>query len=150
MAETSIRKDLGPVSGYAIAVEHGYTGTEAEWIALVLAGTQNAQTASTKAAQAAQSATAAAGSATTAAADATTATTKAGEAAASATAAAGSATAAAASEEAAEAAQEAAEAVLESIPEEIRKQYYSHGTDAGDFHTAYIGQIVSAYIIRED
>lgn len=118
MAETSIRKDLGPVSGYAIAVEHGYTGTEAEWIALVLAGTQNAQTASTKAAQAAQSATAAAGSATTAAADAATATTKAGEAAASATAAAGSATAAAASETAAEDAQEAAEAVLESIPED--------------------------------
>lgn len=125
MAETSIRKDLGPVSGYAIAVEHGYTGTEAEWIALVLAGTQNAQTASTKAAQAAQSATAAAGSATTAAADAATATTKAGEAAASETAAAGSATAAAASEDAAEdaqtaaeAAQAAAEAVLESIPED--------------------------------
>ena len=40
--------------------------------------------------------------------------------------------------------------VLENIPEEIRKQYYSHGTDSGDFHTAYIAQIVDAYIIRED
>ena len=39
---------------------------------------------------------------------------------------------------------------LESIPEEIRKRFYSRGGDAGDFHTAYIGQIVSAYIIRED
>ena len=40
--------------------------------------------------------------------------------------------------------------VLENIPEEIRKQYYSHGTDSSDFHTAYIAQIVDAYIIRED
>ena len=40
--------------------------------------------------------------------------------------------------------------VLENIPEEIRKQYYNHGTDSGDFHTAYIAQIVDAYIIRED
>ena len=40
--------------------------------------------------------------------------------------------------------------MLENIPEEIRKQYYSRGTDSGDFHTAYIAQIVDAYIIRED
>ncbi len=39
---------------------------------------------------------------------------------------------------------------LENIPEEIRSRFYSRGTDEGDFHTAYIGQIVSAYIIRED
>ena len=37
-----------------------------------------------------------------------------------------------------------------SIPEEIRERFYSHGADDGDYHTAYIGQIVSAYIIRED
>ena len=37
-----------------------------------------------------------------------------------------------------------------NIPEEIRKRFYSHGTDAGDFHTTYIGRIVSAYIIREE
>ena len=150
MAETSIRKDLGPVSGYAIAVEHGYTGTEAEWIALVLAGTQNAQTASTKAAQAAQSATAAAGSATTAAADAATATTKAGEAAASATAAAGSATAAAASEDAAEtaqtaaeAAQAAAEAVAESIPED-----YSEMSDDVAALKSTVANIVDATLTQ--
>lgn len=38
----------------------------------------------------------------------------------------------------------------DEIPEEIRERFYSRGTDLGDFHTAYIGQIVSAYIIRED
>lgn len=51
----TITKDLGPVSGYAIAVENGYTGTEEEWIAEVLRGTQNAQTATQKAAEAAAS-----------------------------------------------------------------------------------------------
>lgn len=59
----NITKDLGPVTGYAIAVEHGYTGTEAEWIAEVLRGTQNAQTATEKAAEAAASERAAAESA---------------------------------------------------------------------------------------
>ena len=39
---------------------------------------------------------------------------------------------------------------LNDIPEEIRARYYSRGNDVDDFHTAYIGQIVSAYIIRED
>ena len=39
---------------------------------------------------------------------------------------------------------------LEEIPEEIRRRFYANGGDAGDFHTAYIGEIVSAYIIRED
>ena len=32
--------------------------------------------------------------------------------------------------------------VLADIPEEIRKRFYSHGTDEGDFHTAYIGEII--------
>ena len=38
---------------------------------------------------------------------------------------------------------------LDSIPEGIRQRYYSRGTDVGDFHTAYIAEIVNAYIIRE-
>ena len=38
---------------------------------------------------------------------------------------------------------------LADIPEGIRRRCYSNGTDEGDFHTAYIGQIVRAYIIRE-
>ena len=38
--------------------------------------------------------------------------------------------------------------VLADIPQEVKDRYYSHGTDVGDFHTAYIGQIVDAYIIR--
>lgn len=87
-----ISKDLGPVSGYAIAVAHGYTGTEAQWIEEVLKGTQNAQTATQKAAEAAQSANTASQSATSASNSATTATQKASEAASSATAASGSAT----------------------------------------------------------
>ena len=39
---------------------------------------------------------------------------------------------------------------LSAISEEIISRYYSNGTDVGDFHTAYIGQIVDAYIIKED
>ena len=39
---------------------------------------------------------------------------------------------------------------LDRLPEAIRQRYYSRGTDAGDFHTEYIAEIVSAYIIRED
>ena len=31
-----------------------------------------------------------------------------------------------------------------------RLRFYSDGADEGDFHTAYIGRIVRAYIIRED
>ena len=38
--------------------------------------------------------------------------------------------------------------VLEEIPQQIRDRYYGRGGDAGDFHTAYIGQIVDAYMIR--
>lgn len=36
---------------------------------------------------------------------------------------------------------------LADIPQELKDRYYSHGTDAGDFHTAYIGQIVDAYFL---
>lgn len=113
-----ITKDLGAVSSYALAVENGYTGTEAEWIALISSTTTSAQTAvdakdaalvakaaaETAATQAAGSATAAAssasgasGSATAAAESATAAAGSATSAGTSATAAAGSATAAAGS-----------------------------------------------------
>ena len=37
---------------------------------------------------------------------------------------------------------------LEEIPEALRARYYSRGGDAGDFHTAYVGQITDAYIIE--
>lgn len=37
---------------------------------------------------------------------------------------------------------------LEAIPEEIRERFYSRGSDLGDFHTAYIGQIVDAYVLE--
>lgn len=37
---------------------------------------------------------------------------------------------------------------LERMPEEVRSRYYSHGSDAGDFHTAYIGHIVDAYVLE--
>ena len=36
---------------------------------------------------------------------------------------------------------------LDLLPLEVLGRYYSRGTDAGDFHTAYIGQIVDAYIL---
>ena len=39
--------------------------------------------------------------------------------------------------------------VLDGIPKPIRDRYYSRGGDAGDFHTAYIGQIVDAYILKK-
>lgn len=35
---------------------------------------------------------------------------------------------------------------LNAIPEELRARYYGRGNDVGDFHTAYIGQIVDAYV----
>ena len=34
---------------------------------------------------------------------------------------------------------------LERIPEEVQSRFY---TDIGDFHTAYIGQIVDAYVVE--
>lgn len=48
--------DLGASSAYAIAVEHGYTGNEDEWIALLMNTTQNAQIAQESADSAAESA----------------------------------------------------------------------------------------------
>lgn len=39
---------------------------------------------------------------------------------------------------------------LVDIPESVRQPFYSHGNDEGDYHTAYIGEIVSAYIIKEE
>lgn len=67
--------DLGPVSAYALAVKHGYTGTEAEWVAEMeskrleaVEAASNAQSAATAASQSktasANSATASANSAT--------------------------------------------------------------------------------------
>lgn len=51
-----IEKDLGPVSAYAVAVAHGYTGTEAEWEALIANSAINAQSAGASATAAAASA----------------------------------------------------------------------------------------------
>ncbi len=39
---------------------------------------------------------------------------------------------------------------LAGLPETVRQRYYTRGSDDGDFHTAYIGEIAGAYIIRED
>lgn len=48
--------DLGPVSSYAIAVQHGYTGTEEQWYELIHDVTSNAAAAQNSASGAAQSA----------------------------------------------------------------------------------------------
>ncbi len=37
---------------------------------------------------------------------------------------------------------------LSAIPEGFRLQHYSRGSDRGDYHTAYTGEIVSAYILE--
>jgi len=39
---------------------------------------------------------------------------------------------------------------LSKIPEDLRSRYYGRGGDVGDFHTAYIAQIVDAYILEPD
>ena len=39
---------------------------------------------------------------------------------------------------------------LSEIPQSVKDRYYSKGNDVNDFHTAYIGKIVDAYIIKED
>ena len=39
---------------------------------------------------------------------------------------------------------------LSDMPEDIVRRFYARGGDNGDFHTAYIGEIVNAYIIRAD
>lgn len=49
----NVQKDLGPVSAYAIAVKHGYTGTEEEWAALQIAAAENAASAAQSAQEAA-------------------------------------------------------------------------------------------------
>lgn len=79
-----VTTNLGTVTAYGDAVAAGYTGTKAQWQALMA----NYATVGTQAAADAQTASTAATTATTAA---QTATTKAGEASASATAAAASA-----------------------------------------------------------
>lgn len=81
--------DLGPVSAYALAVKHGYTGTEAEWVAEMEAKRLEAVTA---ASNAQSSATAASQSQTESANSATASDNSATASANSATAASGSAT----------------------------------------------------------
>ena len=38
--------------------------------------------------------------------------------------------------------------VLEDIPDEIRNIFYGQGSDIGDFHTMYVGQILDAYVVE--
>lgn len=40
--------------------------------------------------------------------------------------------------------------VLDNIPKQAFDRYYGNDTIANNFHTEYIGEIVDAYIIRED
>lgn len=87
--------EIGPYSAYAIAVKHGYVGTEEDWIKAVEAARKSAEA---SAANAKREADKAFTSATTATEQAGIATTKAGESAASAEASASSASAAATSE----------------------------------------------------
>lgn len=87
--------EIGPYSAYAIAVKHGYVGTEKDWIKAVEAARKSAET---SAANAKREADGASTSAATATKQAGIATTKAGESAASADASASSASAAATSE----------------------------------------------------
>ena len=39
--------------------------------------------------------------------------------------------------------------ILDNIPQDIKERYYAN-EDTDNFHTMYIGKIVSAYIIKED
>lgn len=87
--------EIGPYSAYAIAVKHGYVGTEEDWIKAVEAARKSAETSAANAKQKADEASASAATATE---QARIATTKAGESAASADASASSASAAATSE----------------------------------------------------
>ena len=87
--------EIGPYSAYAIAVKHGYVGTEEDWIKAVEAARKSAET---SAANAKREADGASTSATTATKQAGIATAKAGESATSAGASASSASAAATSE----------------------------------------------------
>ncbi len=38
---------------------------------------------------------------------------------------------------------------LSKIPEDIVRRFYAKGSDGGDFHTAYVGLINAAYIIKD-
>lgn len=87
--------EIGPYSAYAIAVKHGYVGTEEDWIKAVEAARKSAEA---SAANAKREADKAFTSAATATEQAGIATTKAGESAASAEASASSASAASTSE----------------------------------------------------
>lgn len=87
--------EIGPYSAYAIAVKHGYVGTEEDWIKAVEAARKSAEA---SAANAKREADKAFTSATIATEQAGIATTKTGESAASAEASASSASAAATSE----------------------------------------------------
>ena len=87
--------EIGPYSAYAIAVKHGYVGTEEDWIKAVEAARKSAEA---SAANAKREADKAFTSVTTATEQAGIATTKAGESAASAEASTSSASAAATSE----------------------------------------------------
>lgn len=87
--------EIGPYSAYAIAVKHGYVGTEEDWIKAVEAARKSAEA---SAANAKREADKAFTSATTATEQAGIATAKAGESAASAEASTSSASAAATSE----------------------------------------------------
>ncbi len=91
----SKRIEIGPYSAYAIAVKHGYVGTEEDWIKAVEAARKSAEISATNAKQKADEASTSAAAATE---QAGIATTKAGESAASAVASASSASAAATSE----------------------------------------------------
>lgn len=87
--------EIGPYSAYAIAVKHGYVGTEEDWIKAVEAARKSAET---SAANAKREADGASTSAATATEQAGIATAKSGESATSAEASASSASAAATSE----------------------------------------------------
>ena len=87
--------EIGPYSAYAIAVKHGYVGTEEDWIKAVEAARKSAETSAASAKKEADEASASAATATK---QAKIATTKAGESAASSDASASSASAASISE----------------------------------------------------
>lgn len=101
MADT-IKTNLGPVTAYADAKAHGYTGTREEFGVLLANAGLNLKAAETAKADAETAQQAAASSASSASTSASTATTQAAAAKSSADAAASSATAAKASEAAAE------------------------------------------------
>ena len=102
----TIKKDIGAYSAYAIAVKHGYKGTEAEWVAAQEQARVDSEAAAKAAKTAQEAAEAAREQAQTAKTSAETAQGAAAQAAQTATGAAGAATQAA---QAAQTAKEAAE-----------------------------------------